>query len=739
MKFFLSYSENGRQVFFVEDGKCTDLLRGAKVFTHHSAVFSKYTMDPHQVVEVSRLPAETILSDPGIERMLFREGDNAIRAQLGYLDGEDAPSIPEVALVMSFKEGKINSHSLLVGGRPVSIEVPLNKLEGLCKGLDTSQTVSLGLDIASISFAQGRKATEWKRIEEMFKDCLSGSDKFSDSFIYARWRILEAPLPADGAQGLLSLHLEVLPLDEALADKKSVEVLQKHKSSSNIAISLVSIPLVWRKPDSRKKLFTTPCLTKADSKSVISDGIVRLSMAMVRDTLRCGKSSEGVSGHKATVSSPQVLGPWKRSPREVFMPESDTLDVIGKGKYKYFIYFILKRFGPANTNNFEGGIRYGVTDLTPCLHQNYRVFARGDKIIFGSRTLGVEKYNGLHVVPPRTEHLLGEGAPEIYHSVIGRAIAASLAAQTKPKYKTALRMLASCQESLGRKMKLPLSNQDVLCFIAFMANRDVLDSTISKYLSAIRYAMISVGHECDNLRTAVVNQVLKGIRNLKRDPKLLAQKKTRRAMTIPHLKLLGHALKESNLSTYMKSAVWAGSMLAFWGSSRIGELMCPYVSSFDPKSSLLLSDVKISKEGMKVWIRSPKCCTPMGDIIEIFPVSIVALDPVAAVMFYLEQRKKRHGQDPNLPFFLEESGKCLTKQKFNTLLHKLLDDFLTDNRDSLTGHSFRSGLATLMEVAGFSKEDIQAWGRWSSEAFVRYCKERRPRKEIFRRLHKFCV
>ena len=355
------------------------------------------------------------------------------------------------------------------------------------------------------------------------------------------------------------------------------------------------------------------------------------------------------------------------------------------------------------------------------------MFARGDKVIFGYRTRGVEKYNGLHAVPPRTEYLLGEGAPEIYHSVIGRAIAASIAAQTKPKYKTALRMLASCQESLGRKMKLPLSNQDVLCFIAFMANRDVHDSTISKYLSAIRYAMISVGHKCDNLRTAVVKQVLKGIRNLKRDPKLLAQKKTRRAMTIPHLKLLGHAIKKSNLSTYMKSAVWAGSMMAFWGSSRIGELMGPYVSSFDPKSSLLLSDVKISKEGMKVWIRSPKCGTP-----------IAALDPVAAVMFYLEQREEKHGQDPNLPFFLEESGKCLTKQKFNTLLHKLLDDFLTDDRDALTGHSFRSGLATLMEVAGFSKEDIQAWGRWSSEAFVRYCKEKRPRKEIFKR-HKFCV
>ena len=163
------------------------------------------------------------------------------------------------------------------------------------------------------------------------------------------------------------------------------------------------------------------------------------------------------------------------------------------------ISYLKKRFGPANITNLVGGIRYGVTDMIPCLRQNYRVFSRGEKLILGKRTRGVEKYNSLQVVPPRTEFLLGEGAPEIFHSVIGKAIAASIAAQTKPKYKTALRMLALCQESLGRRMNLPLSNQDVLCFIAFMANRNVLDSTISKYLSAIRYAMISVGHECDNL------------------------------------------------------------------------------------------------------------------------------------------------------------------------------------------------------------------------------------------------
>ena len=284
------------------------------------------------MVEVSRLPAETILSDPALARMTFKEGSNAIRAKLGYLDGEDAPENPEVAMIIAFKEGKINAHSYIIGGRAMSLKIPLEKLKGCCTDIDTNQSITLGVDFASIQFDQGRKVTEWKRMEVMFKDCMSGSVDFSKVFIYARWRILEASPVGDSAQGVTALHLEVLPLNEDIAKQKA-EMYQKYKSSSNIAISLVSVPLCWRKPDERRKLFTTPCLVVIDSNSVLSDGIVRFSMATVRDFLRGGRSSESLEEHKATVTSPQVLGPWGRSPREVYMPESETFITFGKGKY----------------------------------------------------------------------------------------------------------------------------------------------------------------------------------------------------------------------------------------------------------------------------------------------------------------------------------------------------------------------------------------------------------------------
>ena len=81
----------------------------------------------------------------------------------------------------------------------------------------------------------------------------------------------------------------------------------------------------------------------------------------------------------------------------------------------------------------------------------------------------------------------------------------------------------------------------------------------------------------------------------------------------------------------------------------------------------------------------------------------------------------------------------------------MISQYVNDDKDSLTGHSFRSGLATLMEAAGMSfykgfvvrfpfgigmsKEDIKAWGRWSSEAYLRYCKEGRPKCQVWSMLH----
>ena len=319
-------------MFALENGRCSGLLRGAQVHTHHAALVSKYTVDPAVCVKVSRLPLETVLSAPTIPRMTYGQGDNMIRAQLGYLEDDEAPGRTEVAMVIMFKDGMIKSYSFLLGGKSWSQVVPLSNLEGCCVSVDTQKSVTIAVDLTAISFGSNRKATPWKRLDEQFKDSLSGDFDFSKEHVYVRWRILESG-PKDGETSpALCLHLEALPLDAPLKNK-AAELLEKFNSSSNMAISLVAIPLSWKEPNEQKRLFTTPCIVLADGKSVATDGNVRMSMATIRDVLRRGRICAGVNESKETAISPVILSSWGRCQRELHMPEVDSSEVVETGKY----------------------------------------------------------------------------------------------------------------------------------------------------------------------------------------------------------------------------------------------------------------------------------------------------------------------------------------------------------------------------------------------------------------------
>ena len=186
MKFFLSFTVDGKQVFLTKDGRASGLMAGAPVITHNSALMSGFTLDPSAIIEVSRLPLETMLSDVAIARMIHNDGNEAIKARLGWLDEEDAPKQPELAMVIVFKEGKIKSHSFLIGGKAKNFTVELDKLEGVCEGLDSSKSIQLAVDFTAVQFAPGAKVTEWKKVEELFKDCMSSPVNFGKMHVYAR-------------------------------------------------------------------------------------------------------------------------------------------------------------------------------------------------------------------------------------------------------------------------------------------------------------------------------------------------------------------------------------------------------------------------------------------------------------------------------------------------------------------------------------------------------------------------
>ena len=107
------------------------------------------------------------------------------------------------------------------------------------------------------------------------------------------------------------------------------------------------------------------------------------------------------------------------------------------------------------------------------------------------------------------------------------------------------------------------------------------------------------------------------------------------------------------------------------------------------------------------------------------------IDPLKAFGVYWERRKKNYLLSQ--PLFLTANGRTFSQSLFNATLQSLIAHYSAEldlSANRWTGHSFRSGLPTLLQSAGFKEEDIKAWGRWTSSAFQAYTKDLSKRSEV---------
>ena len=129
----------------------------------------------------------------------------------------------------------------------------------------------------------------------------------------------------------------------------------------------------------------------------------------------------------------------------------------------------------------------------------------------------------------------------------------------------------------------------------------------------------------------------------------------------------------------------------------------------------------------------------LGDIVEIWPLENRSdLDPTLKLKTYLGRRNIQFGSAESYPLFLHEDGRIYSKDELNRDLASLLSRYpeLETDRDSWTGHSFRSGLTTVLSTLAFSKEEIKGWGRWTSDAFKVYIKSQAQRRAVKMKLMK---
>ena len=128
-------------------------------------------------------------------------------------------------------------------------------------------------------------------------------------------------------------------------------------------------------------------------------------------------------------------------------------------------------------------------------------------------------------------------------------------------------------------------------------------------------------------------------------------------------------------------------------------------SQFHPSTSLLASDVTFGDGSVAVWLRNPKIVKELtGDVVEVWALpEKPALDPIGALKTYMSLREKKFGASPELPLFLHENGGAFTRKQMNQDLFRLLSIYpeLNNARDKWTGHSYRSGISTLLALLGY--------------------------------------
>jgi len=310
----------------------------------------------------------------------------------------------------------------------------------------------------------------------------------------------------------------------------------------------------------------------------------------------------------------------------------------------------------------------------------------------------------------------------------------SKADSTWSNYRTVDRLLERCQEEKMTTFDWPMSKDDVLLFIHWLIkDRRLKASTVSNYLAGVRNAHIARGLDPPEIRTVFVNQILKGRENWETIDKTQTStgtEKGRAPMTVALMKKLKLAICRSNLGKSDKFLIWAVSTLAFFGAFRIHELLCKHESTFDPDRCLLKRDVSVGggEEGrggtVSVRLKCPKERKAGRPTV----VDILEIGGPLCPWKAFNRWSARTEQREDMPMFCWQDGTPLTGRRFNEEIKRLLGDSASTSKGTISSHSFRSAVPTILGELGHSENEIKAVGRWSSRAFTAYMKGSRTQR-----------
>ena len=320
---------------------------------------------------------------------------------------------------------------------------------------------------------------------------------------------------------------------------------------------------------------------------------------------------------------------------------------------------------------------------------------------------------------------LVKGIPSTLREGMATLIHASLANSTWKKYRSAWTALDDYQTYSKTELRWPLSEDTLRGYVLYLLTVRGLKTTSARaYMSSLACLHRLKGFPNYKMEDDIMTAIMRGAENLQMiDPN--SKENRRRVMTIPMLRHLGHRLASSGWEKPAIQTIWSASLTAFFGTTRMGELLSPSESWADPTSTLTWACVQYRKEtdSFMLHIRLAKMRSPQGEFIDLFPFTkIKGLCPVAALKKQWRLQKSLGRGNLEDPVFTYPSGNFVTTEAFNKALRILLEDVVDFKQDSISCHSFRAGLPSLISQFPelMSVEDIKSWGRWSGESYAKY-------------------
>ena len=286
-------------------------------------------------------------------------------------------------------------------------------------------------------------------------------------------------------------------------------------------------------------------------------------------------------------------------------------------------------------------------------------------------------------------------------------MAAALKPNTQRTYSSAqTRFINFC--SKYNLVVMPVTEDTLLLYIAFLFDEGLKGSSIRVYISAVRSLHIYSGFvypsDMFRVRLALRGAVCQSLPPVRKFPITFS--------------VLSQMLKfvSGRFDAKLLTAVMT---LAFFGCMRASEFCVLDGVPFDCNSHLCLRDVILddNKKVLTVFLSKSKTNTTNSGVKIFIGCSKHSVCAYCSMKSYLASRTGP--VDQKSPLFVNFAGDVLKKKYFVSATRLVLSMAGCDP-SKYSGHSFRAGAATTAGDRNFEEYELKLLGRWASSAYNIY-------------------